>query len=573
MLYLDIITKSFLEEFVEDFNFQGISESDQFELFSNYCVINKEYNSNNFELKRTLTGKSTQGIDGMAIIVNNRIVNSATEIEDLIDINRYLDVQFILMQTKTSSKFDNMQIENFFRWTKCFFYGDNSLFTTEEMLNFIDMKNCIYRNARYFKKKNPVLSMYFVTTGKWEEDNNLINIINLNKKEIEEGNLFSDISFEPCGAKLIQGYYRKTQEQISATITFKDKVTLPPIPNVKEAYSGFLPFNEYKKIIIDDNGKMKPVFDDNIRDYLEQKDNPVNKDISSTITEKKFEYFSILNNGVTVVAEERIGAGNEMTIIDYQIVNGCQTSHVLFENKNIDGSEAINVPLKIIITNDSDIKNQITRATNNQTAVGVEELESLSEFQRKLEMFYKSYGKGKGNLYYERRTNQYNKIGIPKYKIINIETQVKVFSAMFLEQPHMVSGYYGKVVKQMGDKIFKNDHEAIAYYTSALVFNKIEIFFDKGDIPKELTKMRWHILMIVKYLIHNGNTPYLNSKKIITYCEQIVNIFEDNENALAVINDAVKIIKSSEANLDLKDRKTSERKATTDLLLEMIKRR
>lgn len=570
---MDIITKSFLDEFVEDFNLKTLSESEQFELFGNYCVVNKEYNSNNFELRKTLTGQATQGIDGMAFIVNNRIVNSVIEIQDLIEINRYLDVQFVIIQSKTSPKFDNMQIENFFRWSKNFFYGDNSLFATEEMLNFIDMKNYIYKNARYFKKKNPVLSMYFISTGKWEDDSNLNNIINLNKREIEEGNLFSDILFEACDAKLIQGYYRKTQEQISATITFKDKVTLPPIPNVKEAYSGFLPFNEYKKIIIDDSGKMKPVFDDNIRDYLEQKDNQVNKDISSTITEKKFEYFSILNNGVTVVAEERFGAGNEMTIVDYQIVNGCQTSHVLFDNKNIDGSEAINVPLKIIITNDSNIKNQITRATNNQTAVGVEELESLSEFQRKLEMFYKSYGKDKGGLYYERRTNQYSKLNIPKYKIINIEMQVKVFSAMFLDQPHMVSGYYGKVVKQMGDRIFKNDHEPIAYYTSSLVFNKIAAFLDNGNIPKGLAKMRWHILMMVKYLIRNGNPPYLNSKKIINYCEEIVSVFEDEKKAIEVINDAIKILYDPEVGLNFSDRKTSERKSTTESLLNIIKRR
>jgi hypothetical protein len=43
---------------------------------------------------------------------------------------------------------------------------------------------------------------------------------------------------------------------------------LPTIESIKESYVGFLPFSEYRKIIIDDYGKMRPIFDDNIRDFL-----------------------------------------------------------------------------------------------------------------------------------------------------------------------------------------------------------------------------------------------------------------------------------------------------------------
>ncbi|CEN81904.1 AIPR protein [[Clostridium] sordellii] len=566
---MDIITKGFLEEFAENINLKKMQESDQFELFANYCIINKEYNSTSFELKNTLTGKATQGIDGLAIIVNNKIVNSVEEIKDLLEMNRYLDVQFILIQTKTSSKFDNKQIENFFRWTKIFFEKDTGLFVTEEMNKFIEMKDFIYKNARSFKKENPICSMFFVTTGKWVDDENLKKIINDNIDELESTNLFEKVVFEPCDAKKIQRYYRKTQEQVSATIIFKDKVTLAPIPDVKVAYSGIIPFQEYKKIIIDDNGKMKSVFDDNIRDYLEQTENSVNKDISSTITNKKFEYFSILNNGVTVVAEGISGAGNELTITDYQIVNGCQTSHILFENKEIEGIESINVPLKIIITDNPSIKNQITRATNNQTAVGIEELESLSEFQRKLEKFYEVYGKKKVELYYERRTNQYNKLSIPKYKIINIETQVKAFASMFLNQPHVVSGYYGKLVKKMGDRIFRNDHDPIIYYTSGLAYHVVEDCFANGDIPEEMYRMRWHILMLMRNIIADQKMPRFNENKLSSYCENIVDILTNRDKVLELLKDIIKVINESDINLG--DRKAPERKITTEKLIGLSK--
>ena len=66
-------------------------------------------------------------------------------------------------------------------------------------------------------------------------------------------------------------------------------------------YSGVLPFKEFKKLIIEDNGTIKPVFEDNIRDYLGP--NPdVNKSICETIMSGNVNAFSMLNNGITIVA-------------------------------------------------------------------------------------------------------------------------------------------------------------------------------------------------------------------------------------------------------------------------------
>ena len=47
-------------------------------------------------------------------------------------------------------------------------------------------------------------------------------------------------------------------------------------------YSGVLPFSEFKKIICDESGSLKKVFEDNVRDFLGEK-NFVNEDIENTI--------------------------------------------------------------------------------------------------------------------------------------------------------------------------------------------------------------------------------------------------------------------------------------------------
>lgn len=566
---MNTITKNFLDDFVENKNYVKLSESEKFELFINYCVINKEYDSVSFDLKSTLTGKATQGIDGIGIIVNNKLCSTYKEIDDLIKINRILNVQFILIQSKTSPKFDGTQIGGFFTWVKSFFKDDFHNFKTEEMKNFIEMRKFIYDNSKYMKERNPICSLYYACDGKWVDDENLKKIIKGNKNELEDTNLFEKVNFYPCDTRKIQSMYRKTKEPIEATINFERRVTLPTIPKVEVAYSGMIPFKEFKNIIIDDTDKMKSVFDDNIRDYLEQKDNPVNKDINSTIADKRFEYFSILNNGVTVVADQITGAGDSFTITNYQVVNGCQTSHVLYENRNVDGIDRLNIPLKIIITDDADIKSQITRATNNQTAVGIEQLEALTEFQKNLELFYNSLPKDENKLYYERRTNQYKNKDVLDFRVISIEIQVKTFSAMFLDRPHFVAGYYGKLTKEMGNEIFDPSHKHMPYYTSSLAYFVLDNFFNNGFISDELWRFRHHMLMLFRILVDPGKLPFFNSTKIDEYCEKIICQLNNREEALRIFNMAVDIIKSKEAGLNLNDRKTCERKNTTTKLLKV----
>lgn len=566
---MDIITTNFIKEFISNKNIKKSKIEDQFELFANYCVVNKEYDSNSFNIKNTLTGQNTQGIDGIIVIVNNKICESCKEIEDLIELNRYLNVDFIFVQSKISSKFDGPEISSYFGWIKEFFSSEaEKVFKSNEMKNFIAMKDLIYSNSSFMKDRSPLCSVYFVSTGKWVDDSNLEIIVDRNKKELDDTNLFDKVSFTPCDAKTIQTMYRKTKEPIEAKIQFEKKVTLPIIEDVKVSYSGMLPFSEFRKIIIDDNGKMKSVFEDNIRDYLEKDDNDVNNDISQTMKEKKFKLFSLLNNGVTVVAEQIAGTGDSLTIINYQIVNGCQTSHVLYEFRNIEGIDDMYVPLKIIITESSEIKSQITRATNNQTAVEVEQLEALNEFQRNLELYYNSHDDNEYKLYYERRTNQYKNSEIPSYKIINIETQIKVFSAMFANKPHIVTGYYGKIKKDIDGNMFNKEHKYDPYYISALAYRQIEDLYELDIINDQLWRFRYHILLLFRVAITGYSLPQLNSRNCVKMCNKLLKIIQSPALFQKTILAITDYLCSGELGLKINDRKTCERKNTTDKILK-----
>lgn len=287
--------------------------------------------------------------------------------------------------------------------------------------------------------------------------------IKLYKKELKDLNIFSDIKFVPCGATEIQTLYRNTKNLLSTKFKFEKYIVMFGDEDSESiGYSGVIPFREYRKIIMNDGDSLKPVFDDNIRDFLGNK-NPINKAIFDTLQDLDINSFCMLNNGITIIANKVTLTGTTAVLTDYQIVNGCQTSHVLYENRNLDGVDDLLIPIKVIGTTDEDIRNNITKATNSQTSIKPEQLEALSDFQKNLETYYSTYGENE-RLYYERRTGQYRLESIPKTKIVNIPQQIKSVSAMFLNNPHGVSGNYGAIVKKVGNKIFNVNDKMILYW-------------------------------------------------------------------------------------------------------------
>ncbi|MDP3148255.1 MAG: AIPR family protein [Ignavibacteria bacterium] len=559
---MDIITKNLLDDFLQKYEINPIGESEDFEKFCSYSIVSKEYNDE-FSLDDVSTYKN-QGVDSIAIIVNGHLVNAIEEIDDIIDLNKYLDITFIFIQAKTSSKFEGTEIGNFIFTVKDFFKETSELPMNEAVKKFTRLKNCLFQNFPKMTKGNPTCKLYYVTTGKWVGDKSLQAVIDGNIKELEDTQLFSKVFFEPCDASLIQKYYRKTSEKVSAEFNFDKFITLPKIDGVQESYFGIISFGELRSILIDENGKIKNVFYDNVRDYLGE--NEVNDKINKTIQSKKYDLFTVLNNGITIVADEKSNKGNDFFISNYQVVNGCQTSHVLFKNKDLDGINITNIPLRLIITSDENIKTQITLATNRQTSITEEQLAAFSEFQKNLELYYYA-SKGNTKLYYERRTGQYNTDPkVIKTRIVTIKNQIKVFASMFLNKPHLVSGYYGKVYKSVEENIFKEGHKYSPYYTSGLTAYVLEYCFRIKSVDTKYKKARYHILMLFRMIVNNEQLPGFNSNDLDKYCSKILEVLNDNDQSLEVFSKVINIL--DESGIDINNQKLLYQKSSTDTLIE-----
>jgi hypothetical protein len=139
------------------------------------------------------------------------------------------------------------------------------------------------------------------------------------------------------------------------------------------------------------------VFDQNLRGFLGLA-NDVNDRVFRTAVGEDCYKFWYLNNGIAIVCQEfRIQPRRErptITLVDPQIVNGCQTSNVLFEvwRDRPERLGEIDVMVRIYSTNDDQMRREIAQATNTQTKVTARDLRSNDLVQQKIETTLSIHG-------------------------------------------------------------------------------------------------------------------------------------------------------------------------------------
>ena len=229
-----------------------------------------------------------------------------------------------------------------------------------------------------------------------------------------------------------KGYIAKRRTQSHVNLRFPIEPWHPKLKGVTQAYLGFISALDFISIIRDEDGDIiHSIFYDNVRDW--QGDNAVNSEIGGTLTSDHKSRFALMNNGVTVIARNLQLTGNKFHIEDFQIVNGCQTSHVLFnQREHVDGT--VMIPIRLISTQDEGVVESIIRATNRQTEVRAEQFFAVTEFAKQLEAFFQTFGNGR-KLFYERRSRQYDRLDIERTRIVTPRNMIRAFASMFLNEP------------------------------------------------------------------------------------------------------------------------------------------
>ena len=542
---MDQITAKYLEEFSGEYDLSGLTESQRFEHFCVHLVVGRltpaSFDTQDLvitedSLKRT--GEDT-GLDAIAVIVNDKLVTDKDEFEEIASVDPTIDVEFVFIQAETSSGFDGGKIGTFGFGAVDFFRDPPRANRNQNVSRFVEIKQAVYDRSKQFKHGNPRCRLYYITTGKVMPDANLDARMMAPREELEGTALFSKVTFDRLGSDYLQEQYRRSRNSVSATIQFPFKVTIDPPAGVDQAYAGYLPWSEFKKVLVNEAGVMRSgLFVSNPRDFEDYND--VNSEIQDTIQSEHKNRFVLMNNGVTILAR-RIGpSGNKFELDDYQIVNGCQTSNVLYDNREF-LDDTVLIPVKLIGTVDSDVTKAVIRGTNKQTAIKDEQFFAMEDYAKKIEEFFQAYPLPQ-RIYYERRSNQYERENIEKTRVISHPNLVKALAGMFLNEPHRTTRSYSVLKKKVGSEIFHKDHKLEPYYAAALAWYKVEYCFRNGKLEPKLKPARFHIMMAMR-IINSGDAPSsMMSNEMERYAKKIIETLQDQERSEGLVLSAAQIV-------------------------------
>lgn len=561
----DEILKSYVRDFGAQYALEAKSEPEQFERFVNFCIISKQY-PRDFDFEDlSIGGGADSGIDGVAIIVNGNIVQEPEEIDYFLSRNGSLNASFSFVQSKTSAKFNGAQILNFLAGIRNFFSDKSAIPENDGVQKLRSIKDRIYKNSISLDGP-PALDLFFVTTGVWEEPEHINGFVANEIKILRERSLFGDLNFQCVDAERIKQIYRDVRGRSLREVEFPSLVALPEIQGVRQSFVGSLSVSEYLKLVTDSEGSLRlNLFYDNVRDFQGQ--NSVNREIDATLKSGFGQAaLAIYNNGITIIAKKVERISGKVKLTDYQIVNGCQTSHVIFANRD-HINPASHIVVKVIETVDQEIAVNVIKATNRQTEVKVEAFESLSPFHKDLEEYYKARATArKYPIFYERRSKQYENIpSIKSSQVVTLSAQIKAFVSACLSQPQSTHRYFGEILDSNREKMFVVGDSLEQYYTAAAILNRLEGLFKKNVIRSRYKGYKYHLVfMLYSYFAK------VHTAKGKPNFDAISAALDDDEGLKNLIHAGSQSIDTAMRKLKLSFEDGIRSKALTDLLAKEL---
>ena len=565
---MDRITASLLSGFSRENGLENLPEEKRFEHFSAFSVIRRHYSRSFSTDDVVLGGGGDTGIDAIALIVNNVLVTDVDAVREIAAHNDFVEPVFVFVQSERSAGFDGSKIGNFGFGVLDFFSSDPKLPRSVEVSNLAAVTDTILGEFAHILRPSRCY-LYYVTTGQWVGDAHLTARRDAVIEDLNALSIFQSVEMDCVGASEIRAIYQRTKSPISRKILFDKRTEIPATEGVIQSAIGFLPFSEFKKLLIDDSGTemLTSIFEDNIRDWQGYK--AVNTGIRDTLLSDHRSKFVLMNNGITIITRLLTKVGDLLTLTDYQIVNGCQTSNVLFEQREYI-NDSVQIPLRLIHTEDEGIKDLITKATNSQTDIKPDQFASSKDFARGLEVFFSTYPE-EHRLYYERRDGQYDRGSESKIRVIDTPTILRSYASIFKEIPHAATRSYRSIRDEIGDKIFAQGDKPIGYYYAAYSWFVLETYFRVKAIDPSFKSARYHILLAVHLLINAEPAPKRNSNAMERRSEEALAVLWDAAAAEAIFRKATGLITEvTNGNLDRDHVRTE---AITDAIVERLRPR
>lgn len=547
-MQVEPIINSKFNRFRSQMELENVPDGIAFEKFVNYNIFighQPEAFNGDAELFDAVNVGGTQdmGVDGIGIKINGLLVRDLEEAADLTKKFPKVEIEFIFIQSKYKSNFDKGEFNNFTDGVREFLSESQKQPVSEDIRDLISIKEFLISEDVVYKwADNPSVRLYYVVMGVWHESKHQLALAEQFKEDIEKLLTYKIPIVHFVDREEYKAILDSNENIFEAVISAIETMPLTSVEGVDNSCVLICYASELKKLLSTPDGLIrKALFEDNVRDY--QGDNSINSEIAKTIQNEP-EKFALLNNGITIVCDKYTPSNRQLTIKNPQIVNGCQTSHVLFHQKG-DSDELGNVPIviKVISTNNSDITNQIVRGTNRQNIVLDEAFETTKKFHKDLEEFINALSPEYERFYYERRSKQYDhNPSIGHFEKIGLRLLLQSFVGMFINAPHMAHRHESKLLEEYSNLVFQDYQSKLPYFTAGLAFYKLEKLFRTKTIDKKgYYPFRSHILMVFREIVA-GKSPNINNERIVDeHCQTILKVLKSDNTTKDKFQEALQL--------------------------------
>lgn len=549
---------------------EGMSESDAFELFVGSQLFADDL-LEQVPISDLLLDSSTVGVDLALLEVNGIVAWDVDDVDDICSQAAKVDVVVHIAQVKRSASIDSAQLLALGTTVQ-------KILTNDDLNEHPKLRSVMEGIALVFSafaaklKAPPSVRVHYACTAPLVsvQDQTVNDRAASARQQIQDLGFIGSVVFEIWGADDLHTAWTRKNQANEVEIQLEKQINLPKMEGIDQAILGVVESTELLKLIEDSDGVLdERVFYDNVRGFKGE-DNAVNKQILDTLATTESQLLPVLNNGVTVVARAyQPKPGDAVAVSDFQIVNGCQTSHCIYlakdEIRELD--LPVFVPLRLVVTQDEDVATRIIRATNSQTAVQENDLIALTKFQKQLEDFYR-LDPEQLKLSYERRSGQYFSSDVVKTRVVTISDQMRAIAALMLDNPHTAARYKAKLYDEVGTSIFRDGHKLLPYLASAFAAYRIENAFRTGLDPA-LKPARYHILMTVKYQVLRGRAAQLHSPAIEHQSQLLIQALTAPDHVRLFQMAADKVLEAGDGVLPTSDR-LKRQPFTTELVTALL---
>lgn len=266
------------------------------------------------------------------------------------------------------------------------------------------------------------------------------------------------------------------------------------------------------------NHRIDTVFSDNIRGFLRY--NKTNKKIKETLESDYSEYFPFLNNGITIISEQ-LKIPNDIQAGYYPIetknpviVNGLQTTSVIYDiyqndREKLDG---VYVLIRLYETNDPEIVDKITDATNTQSPINYRDKISNKNFIKYTKAIFESNNIG----FLAKRGDTFeNSLSKQLEESIHSDTVFKYWYATYQELPEFAKNSKSKLLEEIFEASSDNT-------------NKLNSLFN-GSKDSPIYEQLLNAYQIYKFVVNKRNENI--ETDFIKYSDELISygIYKQND--------------------------------------------